>query len=95
MVMEEYTTEEIVEVDGSTPQNVNKIIHTICKKISEMASRDWRKVIYIKKLGLKTKRCSKCGEDLPATEEFFGNDDKRADGFSHRCKLCDSERKKK
>lgn len=88
MVMEEYTTEEIAEVDGTSPQNVNKIIDTICKRITAMATRDWRKKVYVHKLGLKTKKCKNCGESLPATEEFFSPDDKARDGFKQICKIC-------
>lgn len=53
-----------------------------------MAERDWRKKIYTRELGLKTKRCKKCGEELPATEEFFSPDDKAKDGFKSACKVC-------
>ena len=86
--MEGYTIEDIADEDSTTPQNVNKLFNRICTKISNMALRDWRKVVYIRKLGLKTKRCAKCGEELPATDEFFSQKSDSKDGFHPYCKLC-------
>lgn len=34
------------------------------------------------------KRCIKCGNKLPASTNFFYNDDRRSDGLSSICKLC-------
>lgn len=88
MVMYEYSIDEMAKINGCTPQNVNRIINTICKKLSLTVQREWRKKVYIKKLGLKTKRCSKCGENFPATEEFFTPDNTKASGFKSSCKIC-------
>jgi len=37
---------------------------------------------------VKVKRCSKCGEEKPATLEYFHGDSSRKDGFRHDCKMC-------
>lgn len=34
------------------------------------------------------KRCSKCGEEKPATPEFFSRDKRRKDGLQSQCKHC-------
>lgn len=88
MIMREYTTEEIALVEDTTERNINKIVDTICKKITDMALRDWRKWAYTNKLGLKTKKCAKCGEELPATDEFFSSKNDSKDGFHPYCKEC-------
>ena len=36
----------------------------------------------------KTKRCSKCGRDLPATPDNFWRDRSKRDGYSTRCREC-------
>ena len=92
--MHGYTVKDLASVYHTTRRNMDKIITNICNNITKEAERQWRKWIYTKKLQLKTKRCSYCQEDLPATEEFFGNDISRKDGFAHRCKKCDSLRKR-
>lgn len=35
-----------------------------------------------------TKRCSKCGEEKPATADFFHRDAQHTDGLLARCKVC-------
>jgi 5-methylcytosine-specific restriction endonuclease McrA len=40
-----------------------------------------------------TKRCSKCGENKPRTNEFFHRNCASKDGLYHRCKTCHSYRK--
>lgn len=37
---------------------------------------------------MDTKVCSKCGEELPATEEFFAIRKGAKDGFRCECKVC-------
>ena len=40
---------------------------------------------------MKTKRCSSCKQDVPATSEYFS---KNKDGFSNYCRICANERVK-
>jgi hypothetical protein len=35
-----------------------------------------------------TKRCTKCGQELEATTEFFHRDRQKSDGLRVRCKAC-------
>jgi hypothetical protein len=49
----------------------------------------WRKCVYVDKLGLKTKKCSKCEDVLPGTDEFFSpRTDEKSDGFYSYCRKC-------
>jgi 5-methylcytosine-specific restriction endonuclease McrA len=34
------------------------------------------------------KRCSKCGEEKPATYDFFPRDKRSKDGWQYQCKIC-------
>jgi len=65
------------------------VLDTICKSISDESLRQWRIWAYTHKLELKSKRCSRCGEELPATDEFFGADSRNKDGFQSRCRKCE------
>ncbi len=38
------------------------------------------------------KKCTKCGEEKPATNEFFHKNRKTPDGFEYWCKLCKAAR---
>lgn len=85
---------EIAMEDGQSVQNINRIINTICKNISGEALRDWRKWVYKEKLGMRTKNCSKCKSELPATIEFFrARRNSRGDGFYNQCKKCERNAK--
>lgn len=39
----------------------------------------------------KSKKCSKCKESFPRTNEYFRKDSQREDGLSYLCKKCASE----
>jgi len=43
---------------------------------------------------IKLKKCSKCGEEFPATNEYFHNDKSRVDDLCYVCKKCKSPAKK-
>jgi len=40
---------------------------------------------------LETKKCNKCGRELPLTEEYFSKRKDSSDGFRGECKPCRSE----
>lgn len=87
-----YSVEEIAEMDGQTVRNINGILNSICKSISNEEERQWRIWSYTHKLELKSKKCSRCEEELPATDEFFrARNDGRGDGFYSQCKKCENE----
>ena len=84
-----YTLKEIATLIGlSNTDNIKKRMNKICKDIVKMNLWNWRKVIYTNDLGLKSKTCSKCKEDLPAVEEFFSPSNQNSDGFFNYCKVC-------
>lgn len=85
-----YELKEIAtELGYAHSKNVRKRLGTILKNIVQMNERNWRKVIYVQKLELKTKQCSKCKEDLPATDEFYRPHPITKDGFQSQCKKCE------
>lgn len=43
---------------------------------------------------MQSKRCSKCGQEFPATKEYFRRHKSGRDGFSARCKVCEREASK-
>ncbi len=40
------------------------------------------------------KRCSKCGEEFPATNQFFALAKRNKDGLKSQCKVCKSKQDK-
>lgn len=84
-----YTLKEIATLIGlSHTDNIKKRMNRICKEIVKMNLWNWRKVTYQVELGLKTKKCNRCREDLPATFEFFSDNNDSKDGFHSLCKMC-------
>lgn len=83
-----YTHREIASIIGIEFQNVKKMLKTIYKAIVKENERQWRKTYYTHTLGLKTKPCSKCKEDLSATNEFFSDNNSSKDGLHSICKKC-------
>ena len=88
MVEQGYTHREIAQATNMDFQNVKKALKTVYKAIVKENERQWRKVIYTNTLGLKTKKCNKCEEALPATNEFFSDNSFSKDGFHSICKKC-------
>lgn len=66
---------------------VKKRLNTIYKKIKKENDQQWRKVNYINRLELKTKNCTKCKEELPATDEFYAFDNTN-NRYKSSCKKC-------
>lgn len=87
MIEQGYTCREIEETLKLDNSNVIKSLKTIYKTIVSTNLREWRKSIYTNKLELKTKQCSKCKEDLPATDEFYAFDSTN-NRFKASCKRC-------
>lgn len=95
LIEQGYTHREIASIIMVENQNVKKMLKTIYKAIVKENERQWRKVHYIKTLGLKSKECTDCKEELPATDEFYQSRSKIVgDGFYNICKKCESMKKK-
>lgn len=88
MVEQGYTHREIAQAIKIDNQNVKKALKTIYKAIVKENERQWRKAVYTNTLGLKTKKCNKCEEALPATNEFFSDNKTSKDGLLSICKKC-------
>ncbi|WP_155590579.1 sigma-70 family RNA polymerase sigma factor [Lysinibacillus cavernae] len=87
-ITKDYSYYTIAKVLGIPVKTVGSRFNTICLKIKQENDRQWRKVTYINKLRLKTKRCSKCHDILPATDEFFSLNSSSRDLFHSQCKKC-------
>lgn len=87
----EYELKEIAEELGlKHGKEIRKRLNSILKQIANANTWNWRKMMYVNKLDLKTKKCSKCRDDLPAMPEFFrGRSDNKGDGFYNKCLKCE------
>lgn len=84
-----YTHKEIaVELGMESDVNIKKRINTICREIMKQNLWDWRKVTYRNIFDMKLKECSRCRDELPATDEFFSPDNRNIEGFHSTCKRC-------
>lgn len=88
MIGEGYSHKEIAEELNLKLSVISGRLKTIYKKIVRENEWQWRKFVYTSKLGLKTKTCSKCNEDLPAVREFYSDLETTKDGFHSQCKKC-------
>jgi len=90
MIEHGYTYDEIATTLKILPSTIKGRLKTIFKKVVRENDRAWRKAVYVNKLGLKTKRCSKCEEELPVVEEFYSDNKDSKDSFHSQCKKCRS-----
>jgi hypothetical protein len=89
MIQVGYTYQEIADyLKKQSGESIKNRLNKICRDIVKMNYWLWRKCVYVDKLELKTKICSKCKEELPATDEFFSPDERNLDGFHSFCKNC-------
>ena len=88
MVEQGYTHREIADVVKIEQNNIARTLKTIYKTIAKENERQWRKSIYVNTLGLKTKQCNKCKENLPATHEFFAEKKDSKDLLHPYCRKC-------
>lgn len=89
LIQQGYYQEEIADILGLRYSTIDGRLQTIYKKIILENERQWRKVMYSDTLGLKSKICSKCKEELPAVSEFFRDDSRSKSGLQSRCKKCE------
>jgi len=89
MIEQGYIMKEIADELGLISEdNIRQRLNKIIRDITKANERNWRKIIYVNKLDLKTKGCSKCKEMLPATNEFFSDDLRNKEGLHSMCKSC-------
>lgn len=89
MAEDGFTLKEAAKMIGlSDSDNIKKRMNKICRDIVKMNLWDWRKMTYGDTLRLKSKTCSKCRDELPATFEFFSDNSDAKDGFHSICKQC-------
>lgn len=88
LIGEGYTHEEIAVLVGLRHSTINGRFQTIYKRIVKENEWQWRKSVYLNRLDLKSKRCSKCSEELPATPEFYSDLLQTKDGFHSQCRKC-------
>lgn len=91
-----HTEDDIAELLNVEKQSINSVIDKICEVLCELNYQSW-KLDYVfwdkVKVNSNYKKCSKCGEFLPATDEYFGFHPKTKDNLQSMCKNCDKLRK--
>lgn len=91
MYMYGNTEDDIAELLNVERQSINSVIDKICEVLCELNYQNW-KLDYVfwdkVKVNSDYKKCSKCGEFMPATEEYFSPDTSKLDGFKYICKKC-------
>jgi len=86
-----YSEEDISDVLEVEKQSINSVVDTICNTLCELNYQDWKlNYIFWNKCKVRTnyKRCSKCEEYLPATEEYFYKELMGKDGYKQKCIKC-------
>lgn len=84
-----FTIREMVnELGLGSDKYIRKKFNTICNQIIKQNLWNWRKTHYTHTLKLKSKKCSKCKEFLPAMDEFFTTKNDTQDGFHPYCRKC-------
>lgn len=84
-----FTVREMAnELGLGSYTHIKKKFNTICNQIIKQNLWNWRKTHYLHGLGLKSKRCSKCKGNLPATDEFYSLNNGSQDGYHSQCKKC-------
>lgn len=67
---------------------VMRAFHAACKKIVAKNQEQWLVWANLNYIRTEWKICSKCGESLPLTDQFFYRNDTTKDGFRTDCKKC-------
>lgn len=87
-IAKDYSYHKIGQLLEIPIKTVGRRLSTICSRIKQENDRQWRKIVYTEKLHLKSKRCSKCKEVLPATDEFYSINNSSKDLYHSQCKKC-------
>lgn len=89
LVGEGYLHNEIARELNVQASTIAGKLRTIYRRIAKENEWQWRKCVYVNKLGLRTKQCSKCKEELPGTVEFYRDHTITKDGFQSQCRQCE------
>lgn len=86
-----YIESDIAEELGVEMQSINRMIDNMCEVLCELNYQDW-KLDYVfwnkVKVNSNYKKCSKCKEFLPSTEEYFSPNPLSKDSFYSICRKC-------
>ena len=97
MYMYGHSEEDIADLLDVERQSINRLIDNICRMLCEINYQNW-KLNYVfwdvKRVNSNYKKCSKCKEWLPATEEYFSPDLRNNDNLQGICKKCNTNRMK-
>lgn len=90
--MDDDTEEEIAKDLNVAPSTINGVINSCCKKISNYANEKWKNEYILwnkKKVTTNYKKCSKCKEFLPTTDEYFRKRLDTKDKLMYICRKCE------
>ncbi len=97
MYMYGHSEEDIADLLGVERQSVNGVIDNMCNLLCKVNYQNW-KLNYVfwdvKRVDTNYKKCSKCQEWLPATEEYFSPNKQFKDKLFPYCKKCNANRMK-
>lgn len=90
LYMRDYDEKDISDVLGIKEVTVNSMINTICEKIVDRNYEEWKSWVHWdkKRVTGDYKKCTKCNEYLPATEEYFSPHEKGQYNLHPYCKKC-------
>lgn len=83
-----YDYEEIAEILNVNQSSIARRMKTIYRAVAKENEWRWRKSVYEHRLGLKNKTCNRCRLQIPATVEFFNENNYSSDGFLSICRKC-------
>ena len=86
-----YIESDIAEELGVEMQSINRLIDNMCEVLCELNYQSWKlDYIFWDKVKVYNgyKKCSKCDEFLPMTEEYFSSKADSKDKFHPYCKKC-------
>lgn len=94
LYMRGYDEVDIAEELDIKEVTVDSTINTVCKKIVKENYEQWKSWIYWdkKRVTSNYKKCSKCGEMLPETDDYFSPKIDGKNGFQAFCKECNAYR---
>lgn len=90
-LMDGATEEDIAEEFGQYTHRITNMVDTICQRLKDTNDYLWKhEYIYLnhKKVEWNYKKCSKCGESLPATTQFFAPDRTGKYNLRSICRYC-------
>lgn len=87
-LMSGITVEDVSYMLGIEPRRIERLLDKICRKIVEYNHAAWLKWAYVHYIKCEWKGCIICGEQYPATLQFFYAKNDDSDGLRGACVLC-------